>query len=62
MTTRALAPRDTFEQYMSEVNRIPLLSRQEEEELTAEFAGSGDPAIAHRLVVSNLRFVVESMF
>ena len=58
MTTRALAPRDTFEQYMSEVNRIPLLSRQEEEELTTEFASSGDPAIAHRLVVSNLRFVV----
>ncbi len=58
MNTRALAPRDTFEQYMAEVNRIPLLSRQEEEALTAEFAGSGDPAIAHRLVVSNLRFVV----
>ena len=54
----ALAPRDTFEQYMSEVNRIPLLSRQEEDELTSTFAQSQDPAIAHRLVVSNLLFVV----
>ena len=58
MTSQALAPRDTFEQYMSEVNRIPLLSRQEEDELTSTFAQSQDPAIAHRLVVSNLRFVV----
>lgn len=58
MSTRALAPRDTFEQYMSEVNRIPLLSRTQEDELTSEFAESQDPAIAHRLVVSNLRFVV----
>jgi DNA-directed RNA polymerase sigma subunit (sigma70/sigma32) len=51
MSTRALAPRDTFEQYMSEVNRIPLLSRTQEDELTSEFAESQDPAIAHRLVV-----------
>ena len=58
MTTRALATLDTFEQYMSEVNRIPLLTRQQEDELTTEFAQSNDPAIAHRLVVSNLRFVV----
>jgi RNA polymerase sigma-32 factor len=58
MTTRSLAPRDTFEQYMTEVNRIPLLSREREEQLTTEFAASQDPAIAHELVVSNLRFVV----
>jgi len=58
MSTQALASRDTFEQYMTEVNRIPLLSRSEEDELTAEFAATADPAIAHRLVTSNLRFVV----
>ena len=58
MNARALAPRDTFEQYMTEVNRIPLLTRKSEEELTSEFAKTGDPAIAHQLVVSNLRFVV----
>ena len=58
VSNHALAPRDTFEQYMSEVNRIPLLSRQEEDELTSTFSQSQDPAIAHRLVVSNLRFVV----
>ena len=58
LSNQALAPRDTFEQYMSEVNRIPLLSRQEEDELTSTFARDQDPAIAHRLVVSNLRFVV----
>ena len=58
VSNHALAPRDTFEQYMSEVNRIPLLSRQEEDELTSTFARDQDPAIAHRLVVSNLRFVV----
>ena len=58
VSNHALAPRDTFEQYMSEVNRIPLLSRQDEDELTSAFAQNQDPAIAHRLVVSNLRFVV----
>ncbi len=58
VANHALAPRDTFEQYMSEVNRIPLLTRQEEDDLTSTFAQSQDPAIAHRLVVSNLRFVV----
>jgi RNA polymerase sigma-32 factor len=58
MTTTALVTRDTFEQYMSEVKRIPLLSREQEDQLTSQFAQNGDPALAHRLVVSNLRFVV----
>jgi RNA polymerase sigma-32 factor len=58
MSTRALVSLDTFEQYMSEVNRIPLLTREQEDDLTSEFAQNNDPAIAHRLVVSNLRFVV----
>jgi RNA polymerase sigma-32 factor len=58
MTTTALVTRDTFEQYMSEVKRIPLLSREQEDQLTSQFAQHGDPALAHRLVVSNLRFVV----
>jgi RNA polymerase sigma-32 factor len=59
MTTQALVRLDSFERYMSEVNRIPLLSRAEEEAISQRFAESGDPELAQQLVMSNLRFVVK---
>ncbi len=41
--------------YLKEINRIPLLSREEEDRF-ARLAASGDESAKHRLVKSNLRF------
>ena len=43
--------------YFNEINRIPMLSREEEEE-TARAAANGDMAAREKLVSANLRFVV----
>lgn len=43
--------------YMKEINKIPLLSR-EEEDYYARRAAEGDPAAREMLVKANLRFVV----
>jgi RNA polymerase sigma-32 factor len=45
--------------YMSEINRYPLLSREEEYDLAVRWKEHQDIDAAHRLVVSNLRFVVK---
>ncbi len=43
--------------YLKEINRIPLLTRSEEEE-AAKLAALGDKAAKNRLIKANLRFVV----
>jgi RNA polymerase primary sigma factor len=43
--------------YLKEINRIPLLSKEEEYE-TAREAARGNEAAQHKLINSNLRFVV----
>lgn len=43
--------------YLNEINRVPLLSRQEEEEL-ARRAAKGDEKAKEKLISANLRFVV----
>ena len=43
--------------YLKEINKIPLLSREEENELAIK-AKNGDKAAKNRIVTSNLRFVV----
>ena len=43
--------------YLKEINRIPLLSREEEDRY-ARAAAAGDKAAKDKLVTSNLRFVV----
>ena len=60
VSPRALPPtrQDPLDLFMREVNRIPLLTREEEEELARRFV-AGDAAAARRLVESNLRFVVK---
>ncbi|GHU22375.1 RNA polymerase sigma factor [Spirochaetia bacterium] len=44
-------------QYLHEINRIPLLTREEEDEV-ARAAAAGDRAAVEKLVNANLRFVV----
>lgn len=50
---------DSFEHYMAQINRFPLLSRQEEHELAVRYRRNGDLDSAHHLVCANLRFVVK---
>lgn len=50
---------DTFERYMSEINRIPLLSRDQETELARRWKERGELGAAHQLICANLRFVVK---
>jgi RNA polymerase sigma-32 factor len=57
--TTALARRDPMGQYMAEVRRYPLLSREEEHELAVRWIEHGDREAGRRLVTSNLRLVVK---
>ncbi len=50
---------DPLQQYLKEISKFPLLSREEEEQLTKEYYKTKDPRIAYRLVTSNLRLVVK---
>lgn len=51
--------RDPLQAYMAEVQRHPLLSREEEHELAVRYREAGDVQAAYRLVASNLRLVVK---
>ncbi len=55
----AVSLRDPFQLYLREVQRHPLLTPQEERELTVKYQETGDPAIARRLVTANLRLVIK---
>jgi len=48
---------NTLAIFLKEINRIPIMNR-EEEEITARAAASGDKAAREKLINSNLRFVV----
>jgi len=50
---------DSFEHYMSQVHRFPLLSREEETQLALRYRRDGDLEAAHALICANLRFVVK---
>jgi len=50
---------DPLEQYLREVNRYPLLTREEEFALARRFQETNDPEAARALVTANLRFVVK---
>jgi RNA polymerase sigma-32 factor len=50
---------DSLETYLAELNRYPLLTVDEEQQLARAFRDCGDTRAAHRLVTANLRFVVK---
>lgn len=52
-------PQGSLSTYLTEINRFPLLSVQEEQDLAIRYRETGDVEAAHKLVVSNLRFVVK---
>lgn len=52
-------PIDSLTLYLSEINRIPLLSADEEKSLALRFREEGDLQAAHALITANLRFVVK---
>jgi len=51
--------RGALELYLSEINRFPLLSLEEEQRLARCHRDRGDTRAAHALVTANLRFVVK---
>jgi RNA polymerase sigma-32 factor len=52
----------TLDQYLREINRVALLTVEEERRLAREFRDRGDKRAGHRLVEANLRFVVKVAF
>jgi RNA polymerase sigma-32 factor len=56
-----LAPREPLQRYMTEVGRHPLLSRQDEQDLTWRYYRDPEKNLdaAYRLVTANLRLVVK---
>ena len=53
---------DSIQAYIVEVNRFPLLSKDEEQELALRFYDKKDLEAAHKLVTSNLRFVIKTAY
>ncbi|MGH8143484.1 MAG: RNA polymerase sigma factor RpoH [Steroidobacteraceae bacterium] len=51
-------PIGSFDAYLDRVSRVPVLSREREQELARRFRGDNDLAAARELVLSHLRFVV----
>jgi RNA polymerase sigma-32 factor len=51
-------PGSDIDKYLSQVYSIPILTREEELVLTREFYETEDVKLAHKLVISHLRFVV----
>src|SRR5690606_40385488 len=49
---------DSFDQYLHDVEKYPLIDDPEEERRLARKARAGDKLAAERLVTANLRFVI----
>ena len=56
---RELAIRDPLKLFLGEIEKYPVLSREEEYELALRHYKEGDLEAARQLVLSNLRFVVK---
>jgi RNA polymerase sigma-32 factor len=51
--------KDSLESYFIKINQIPLLTQKEEFQLAVRYRKQSDIGAAHKLVTSNLRFVVK---
>jgi len=51
-------PLGSFEAYADRISRIPVLTREQEQELATRFLGDNDLEAARTLVMSHLRFVL----
>jgi RNA polymerase sigma-32 factor len=59
---RTTVASSTLDQYLREINRVQLLTVEEERRLARQFRDQGDKRAGHRLVEANLRFVVKVAF
>jgi RNA polymerase sigma-32 factor len=50
--------KDSLESYLIKINRFPLLTPEEEFQLAVKYRKDNDMEAAHKLITSNLRFVV----
>lgn len=55
----SLGTLEPLQQYLAEISRYSLLSREEEETLTKAYYETRDPKLASRIVTANLRLVVK---
>jgi RNA polymerase sigma-32 factor len=62
MNQRTTTASSTLDQYLREINRVALLTVEEERRLAREFRDQGDKRAGHKLVEANLRFVVKVAF
>jgi RNA polymerase sigma-32 factor len=60
--SRTTVASSTLDQYLREINRVSLLTVEEERRLAREFRDQGNKRSGHRLVEANLRFVVKVAF
>ena len=52
----------SLESYLVQINQFPLLTQEEERDLAVKYRKSNDIEAAHKLITSNLRFVVKVAF
>jgi len=52
------SPSTAFDQYLQDIQKLPLITEPEEERRLARRAQKGDERAAERLVTANLRFVI----
>src|SRR5436305_7457385 len=52
------SPSTAFDQYLQDIQKLPLIGDAEEERRLARRAQKGDAVAAERLVTANLRFVI----
>lgn len=56
---RALVEYDPLQSYLQEIQKYPLLTREEEQDLAIQYRETGDKGAAYKLITSNLRLVVK---
>jgi RNA polymerase sigma-32 factor len=54
--------KNSLESYLVQINQFPLLTQEEERDLAVKYRKSNDIEAAHKLITSNLRFVVKVAF